>query len=361
MTESHELMFESPSFIKRLKGMLGVDFYRLFHTPMFYIFLVIAAVIPAMILGTTGTETTESVTSMYTNTWQIIAADTPLYVVSNMGEYANMNMVFIFGGIMVSIFIGHNYKSGYVKQLFTTHAKKQDYMMSKTITCAFAMACMCITYTLGGVVAGLLTGTLFEINVGSLILAIVSKMIMSLGWASLYTFLNIIFRRYCGKSTTEKLICGLLVPSGGTIKLFGRDYSDVDVRAKVGVLIESPGCFQNYSVWNNMILQANNLNIPNSEEEVRKVLKMVRMEDSASNKYKNCSLGMKQRIGIAMALLGNPTLLVLDEPINGLDADGMRIMREILVDITKKLPMYYCDIISYFGRTRKDSNSLWHS
>ena len=95
-----------------------------------------------------------------------------------------------------------------------------------------------------------------------------------------------------GKSTTEKLICGLLVPSGGTIKLFGREYTDADVRAKVGVLIEAPGCFPNYSVWNNMMLQAANLNIPNAVEEVKKTLKMVRMEGAASNKYKNCSLGM---------------------------------------------------------------------
>ena len=138
-----------------------------------------------------------------------------------------------------------------------------------------------------------------------------------------------------GKSTTEKLICGLLIPSGGDIKLFGRDYRDSDVRANVGVLIESPGCYPNYSVWNNLMLQASNLSIKNPQDEVRKVLKMVRMEGAALNKYKNCSLGMKQRIGIAMALLGNPKLLVLDEPINGLDADGMRIMREILVDITK--------------------------
>lgn len=138
-----------------------------------------------------------------------------------------------------------------------------------------------------------------------------------------------------GKSTTEKLMCGLLVPSGGQIKLFGRDYTDADVRAKIGVLIEAPGCFPNYSVWNNMLLQAANLSIKEPEKEVVKALKMVRMEGAASNKYKNCSLGMKQRIGIAMALLGHPALLVLDEPINGLDADGMRIMREILVDITK--------------------------
>ncbi|MDE7439320.1 MAG: ATP-binding cassette domain-containing protein [Clostridia bacterium] len=145
-----------------------------------------------------------------------------------------------------------------------------------------------------------------------------------------------------GKSTTEKLICGLLVPSGGEIKLFGKDYKDADIRARIGVLIEAPGCFPNYSVWNNMMLQAANLNIKNAEEEVRKVLKTVRMEGSASNKFKNCSLGMKQRIGIAMALLGNPALLVLDEPINGLDADGMRIMREVLVDITKS---YNCTVV----------------
>lgn len=138
-----------------------------------------------------------------------------------------------------------------------------------------------------------------------------------------------------GKSTTEKLICGLLVPSGGSIKLYGRDYTDEDVRAKIGVLIEAPGCFPNISVWNNMMIQAANLGIKNPKKEISKVLKMVRMEGAAGNKYKNCSLGMKQRIGIAMALLGNPTLLVLDEPINGLDADGMRIMREVLVDITK--------------------------
>ncbi len=145
-----------------------------------------------------------------------------------------------------------------------------------------------------------------------------------------------------GKSTTEKLICGLIHPSGGQIRLFGRDYTDADVRAKVGVLIETPGCFPNYSVWNNLMLQAANLSIPNAENKVRKVLKMVRMEGAASNKYKNCSLGMKQRIGIAMALLGHPTLLVLDEPINGLDADGMRIMREVLVDITKN---YQCTVV----------------
>lgn len=217
MGNAHELKFKSPSFGERLKGMLGVDFYRLFHTPLFYIFLVIAAIIPALVLGTSGSA--EGAEPLYTNTWNIIAANTPIYAVSNMGEYANMNMVFIFGGIMVSIFIGHDYKSGYVKQLFTTHAKKQDYMMSKSITCAFAMACMCVAYLIGGVFAGLLAGTSFVVNVGSLILAILSKMLMSLGWASLYTFLNIIFRRYFGISIASSFFfgTGILIIGVGAI------------------------------------------------------------------------------------------------------------------------------------------------
>ncbi len=220
MENSHELKFESPSFLKRVKGMLGVDFYRLFHTPLFYIFLCIAAIIPAMILGMTSIENAEGIVEpLYTNTWQVIAAEKPLYAVSDIAEYANMNMVFIFGGIMVSIFIGHDYKSGYVKQLFTTHAKKEDYMISKTAIGAFSMACMCITYLFGTVVAGVCVSTSFQVNAGSLLFAILGKLLMSLGWASLYTFLNIIFRRYFGVSILSSFFfgTGILIVGLGAI------------------------------------------------------------------------------------------------------------------------------------------------
>ena len=87
-----------------------------------------------------------------------------------------------------------------------------------------------------------------------------------------------------GKSTTEKMICGLIPKSGGSITLYGKDHTDGDVRAKVGVLIESPGCFPALTVWENMMLQAANLRISGPEEAVIRVLKTVRMEGAAGNK-----------------------------------------------------------------------------
>ena len=167
----------------------------------------------------------------------------------------------------------------------------------------------------------------------------VDNLNMTVPVGSIYGFIG---ENGSGKSTTEKLICGLLVPDSGNIKLFGKDYTDAGRRVRVGALIESAGCFPGSSIWNNLMMQAINLGLKNAEEEIRRVLKIVRMQDSASVKFKNCSLGMKQRIGIAMALLGDPALLILDEPINGLDVDGMRIMREILVDITKN---YGCTVL----------------
>ena len=209
MNTAREIKFESPTFARRVGGMLGVDFYRLFHTPLFYIFLAIAAIIPAMVSAMTMMpDQNGNQITLYSNVWQIIAASKSLYVIEGIADYANMNMVFIFGGIMVSIFIGHDYKSGYVKQLFTTHAKKQDYMISKTLVCAFAMACMCITYLIGGVAGGMFAGYDWSVNIGSFVIAILGKIVMSLGWASLFTFLNIIFRRYFGISVASSFFFG---------------------------------------------------------------------------------------------------------------------------------------------------------
>ena len=213
--------FSSPSFVRRLKGMLGVDFYRLFHTPLFYIMLAISGIIPAMVLTMGGGM--DGTAPLYANTWNIIAADTPLYIIHDIGEYANMNMVFIFGGILVSIFIGHDYSSGYVKQLFTTHSHKSDYMLSKSIVCAFAMACMCLVYLIVSAGAGMVAGTSMHVNVGSLLIAVLGKAVMSLGWASLYTFLNVLFLRYFGISIASSFFIGTGIPIIGAAAILGNN------------------------------------------------------------------------------------------------------------------------------------------
>ena len=162
---------------------------------------------------------------------------------------------------------------------------------------------------------------------------------MTVPVGSIYGFIG---ENGSGKSTTMKLLCGHLVADGGKIKLFGKEHTDPGVRVRVGALIENAGCFPGSSVYQNLMMQCINLGLSNADEEIHRVLKIVRMEEHAQLKFKKCSLGMKQRIGIAMALLGDPALLILDEPINGLDTDGMRLMREILVDITQN---YHCTVL----------------
>lgn len=120
----------------------------------------------------------------------------------------------------------------------------------------------------------------------------VNDLNMTVPQGSIYGFIG---ENGSGKSTTEKLICGHLVPDGGEIKLFGKDYKDAGVRMRVGALIENTGCFPSSSVYQNLMMQAINLGVPDRDAEIQRVLKIVRMEDSANVKFKSCSLGMKQR------------------------------------------------------------------
>jgi len=161
----------------------------------------------------------------------------------------------------------------------------------------------------------------------------VQNLTMKVPEGSIYGFIG---ENGSGKSTTEKLISGLLVPSDGDIRLYGRHYTDAGVRARMGVLIENPGCFPGSTVYQNLMMQALNLHIQKPKAEIERVLKLVCMAGSANRKFKECSLGMKQRLGVAQSLLGRPRMLVLDEPINGLDADGMRIVRETLIALNRE-------------------------
>ena len=209
ITQAKQLQFEQPSFFKRLRGMLGVDFYRLFHPPMFYIFLVIAALIPALVsMGSfsgTGQEAG--------NAWNIIASNSPLYVVNDIGEYANMNMVFIFGGIMVSIFIGHDYRSGYAKNLFTVRAKRTDYVISKSLVGFIGGAGMLVCYFIGAMIGGAIAGLSFDagVSAGRIVACLFSKLFLMAVYAAIYLLLAVVAKQRLWMSIVGSLAVGALL------------------------------------------------------------------------------------------------------------------------------------------------------
>lgn len=136
-------------------------------------------------------------------------------------------------------------------------------------------------------------------------------------------------RNGAGKSTTLKMLCGLVYPTAGEIQLFEGSVMDEAARRRVGILIEDAGLYPHLTARENMMLKARYLGLV-SDDSVDQALELMNIADTGKKKVKNFSMGMKQRLGIAMALLGNPDLLILDEPINGLDPEGIREIRECI-------------------------------
>lgn len=142
-----------------------------------------------------------------------------------------------------------------------------------------------------------------------------------------------------GKSTTQKLICGLTPPTTGGIQLYGKPYTDADIRSKVGMLIENAGVYPGLTAKENMRLYGLANGASNLDGEIDRILKLMGLQDTGKKKVKQFSLGMKQRLGIAIALLGNPRLLILDEPINGLDPQGIIEFRDIVTQLNQEYGM----------------------
>ena len=139
-----------------------------------------------------------------------------------------------------------------------------------------------------------------------------------------------------GKSTTQKMICGLLRQDEGSVRLYGRNNEDSEIRRKIGLLIESPALFPYSTAYENMILQAYNLGIKRPHRLIVSCLEKVGLQDAGKKKVREFSLGMKQRLAIAVSLLGDPSLLVLDEPINGLDPNGIIEIRNTLLRLNQE-------------------------
>lgn len=136
-----------------------------------------------------------------------------------------------------------------------------------------------------------------------------------------------------GKSTLLKTMTGLLKPTSGEILFDGHQWSRADLE-KIGALIETPPIYENLTAWENMKVRALLLGI--DEERINDILTTVDIADTGKKKAGAFSLGMKQRLGIGLALLNNPKLLVLDEPINGLDPLGIQELRELIRSFPQK-------------------------
>lgn len=143
-----------------------------------------------------------------------------------------------------------------------------------------------------------------------------------------------------GKSTTLKMILGLVHPTAGQISVFGKAVNQqnrLDILKQVGSLIESPSYYGHLTGEENLRIVQTLRDVP--ERDVRQVLEIVRLQNQKDKKVAHYSLGMKQRLGIAAALLGFPKLLILDEPTNGLDPAGIQEMRELICSLPERFGM----------------------
>ena len=157
--------------------------------------------------------------------------------------------------------------------------------------------------------------------------AAVKQLELKVREGEIYGFIG---RNGAGKSTTLKMLCGIASPTEGEILLFGKPVSDPVVRQRLGVLIESAGLFPNLTAKQNVELKAKCMGLVD-EKSIEEVLRVTGLGNVGRKKVKHFSMGMKQKLGVTLALLGNPDLLILDEPINGLDPEGIREFRQLIL------------------------------
>lgn len=158
---------------------------------------------------------------------------------------------------------------------------------------------------------------------------------MNVPKGSIYGFVG---KNGAGKTTLIRLICGLQAPTSGDYSIYGRSLSSKNIaksRRKMGAVVETPSVYTNMTAEDNLKQQYRILGMP-SYDGIDDILRLVGLENTGKKKAKNFSLGMKQRLGIAIALAGNPDFLVLDEPVNGLDPQGIIEIRELILKLNRE-------------------------
>ena len=152
---------------------------------------------------------------------------------------------------------------------------------------------------------------------------------------------GLVGRNGAGKTTLMRVVAGMQKENGGTYLLFGVDKNSREIkkeRKRVGAMIESPAIFHDLSAEDNLKMQYRILGLP-SFDTIPEILSTVGLENTGNKKSGSFSFGMKQRLGIAMAIAGNPDLLILDEPINGLDPEAIVEMRELILRLNREMNM----------------------
>lgn len=152
---------------------------------------------------------------------------------------------------------------------------------------------------------------------------------------SIYGFVG---KNGAGKTTLIRVICGLQNPTSGSYTIYGKSSSNKDIaksRRRMGAVVETPSIYLNMTAEENLKQQYRIIGMP-SFDGITELLELVGLSDTGKKKAKNFSLGMKQRLGIAIALAGDPDFLVLDEPINGLDPQGIIEIRELILKLNRE-------------------------
>ena len=152
------------------------------------------------------------------------------------------------------------------------------------------------------------------------------------------TIYGLVGKNGAGKTTLIRLICGLQAPTGGGYTLYGVPHTSPDIgrsRRRMGAVVETPALYLDVSAEENLRLQYQVLGIP-SYDGIDRLLRLVGLADTGAKKVKHFSLGMRQRLGIAVALAGDPDFLVLDEPTNGLDPQGIIELRELILKLNRE-------------------------
>ena len=218
--------FEKNTFKKRIKSMLGVDFRRMLTSPLFYIMIGVSLVMPILILvmttmmdGTVSVDPQtgkETVMEGFKNVWQIIGSVSggEQAMAMDITSMCNINMMFFIISIFVCLFVGADFSSGYAKNLFTVRSKKDDYVISKSITCFVAGACMIIAFFIGAMIGGAIANLPFALEGATafnVVMCILSKIFLVGIFSSIYVLASVFAKQKLWLSLIMAFAIGMLM------------------------------------------------------------------------------------------------------------------------------------------------------